>query len=185
MMLLTIDYRNAFSTLSHDFIRAGLTFLSVPPTFVNLVISSLRSQYHFLVASAAIRRPENCFAGGGWHGRLAKEGGGAGVPEMGFRAEAFVLCKDGCCHQRRPNTISGRENFFSLKKFPPHMCSQNDQRDVGIILSHVCWGRTPPPPARQAGQPTPKLVQPQHAATCRSMPQHAAACRSACFLELH
>ena len=36
------------------------------------------------------------------------------------------------------------------------MCSQNDQRDVGIILSHVCWGWTPPPPARQVGQPQPK-----------------------------
>ena len=65
---------------------------------------------------------------------------------MGFRAGPFVLCKDGCCHQRRRNTNFGPEKFFSRKKFPPHMCSQNDQRDVGIILSHVCWGRTPPPP---------------------------------------
>ena len=76
------------------------------------------------------------------------EGGGGGVPEMGFRAGPFVLCKDGCCHQRRRNTNFGPENFFSPKNFPPHMCSQNDQRDVGIILSHVCWGRTPPPPPR-------------------------------------
>ena len=30
-----------------------------------------------------------------------------------------------------------------------------------------------------------KLVQPQHAAACRSMPQHAVACRSTFFLELH
>ena len=91
MMLLTIDYRNAFSTLSHDFIRAGLTFFSVPPTFVNLVISSLRSQYHFLVASAAIRRPENCFAGGGmaW---APGEGGGGGGSRNGLpcRALCFV-----------------------------------------------------------------------------------------------
>ena len=37
------------------------------------------------------------------------------------------------------------------------MCSQNDQRNVGIILSHVCWGRTPPPPlSRQVGQRQPK-----------------------------
>ena len=54
-MLLTIDYRNAFPTLSHNFIRAALTFFSFPPTFVNLVISSLRSHYHFLVGSAAIK----------------------------------------------------------------------------------------------------------------------------------
>ena len=85
------------------------------------------------------------------------EGGGGGVPEMGFCALPFVLYKDGCCHKRRRNTNFGPEKFFSLKKFPPHMCSQNDQRDMGIILSHVCWGRPPPPPpARQEGQPQPK-----------------------------
>ena len=54
-MLLTIDYRNAFPTLSHNFIRAALTFFSFPPIFVNLVISSFRSQYHFLVGGAAIK----------------------------------------------------------------------------------------------------------------------------------
>ena len=74
------------------------------------------------------------------------EGGGGEVPEMGFRAGPFVLCKDGCCHQRRRNTNFGLENFFSRKNFPPHICSQNDERDVGIILSHECWGRDPPPP---------------------------------------
>ena len=54
MMLLTIDYRNAFPTLSHNFIRAALTFFSFPPTFVNLV-ETLRSHYHFLVGNAAIK----------------------------------------------------------------------------------------------------------------------------------
>ena len=94
-----------------------------------------------------------CRVGGGV-GRPANEGG---VPEMGFRAGPFVLCKDGCCRQRRRNTNFGPEKFFSRKIFPPHMCSQNDQRDVGIILSHTCWGRPPPPPpARQVGQPRPK-----------------------------
>ena len=107
------------------------------------------------VCLLCIGRPENCFAGGGWHWRPAKEGGG-GVPEMGFRAGPFVLCKDGCCHQRRRNTNFGPEKLFSRKNFPPHMCSQNDQRDVGIILSHVCRGQTPPPQARQVGQPQPK-----------------------------
>ena len=76
-----------------------------------------------------------CRRWGVWHGRPAKEGGG-GVPEMGFRAGPFVLCKDGCYRQRRRNT----------QFWPGNVCSQNDQRDVGIILSHVCWGRPPPPP---------------------------------------
>ena len=60
MMLLTIDYRNAFPTLSHNFIRAALTFFSFPPTFVNLAISSLKSHYHFLVGSAAIKEATFC-----------------------------------------------------------------------------------------------------------------------------
>ena len=89
-------------------------------------------------------RPENCFAGGDGMGARRRRGGG--VPEMGFRARPFVLCKDGCCRQRRRNTNFGPEKCFSRKNVPPHMCSQNDQRDVGIILSHICWGWTPPPP---------------------------------------
>ena len=103
-------------------------------------------------APTALGGPKIALRGGGWHGRPAKEGGG--VPEMGFRAGPFVLCKDGCCHQRRRNKNFGPENFFSRKIFPPHMCSQNDQRDMGIILSHVCWGRTPPPPGT-AGRAAP------------------------------
>ena len=38
-----------------------------------------------------------------------------------------------------------RKVFFTKTLSPTYVC-QNDQRDVGIILSHVCWGRTPPPP---------------------------------------
>ena len=100
------------------------------------------------------RRPENCIAGGG-DGMGARRRRGGGGAKMGFRAGPFVLSKDGCCHQRRRNTNFGPENFFSQKKFPPHMGSQNDQRDVGIILSHVCWGWTPPPRG-QVGQPQSK-----------------------------
>ena len=54
-MLLTIDYRNAFPTLSHNFIQGVLNSFSLPPTFAKLVIASRRSQYHFLVGSAAIK----------------------------------------------------------------------------------------------------------------------------------
>ena len=57
--------------------------------------------------------------------------------------------------------ILARKSPFHEKNFPPQMCSQTDQRDVGIILSHRCWGSTPrppppPPPARQVGQPRPE-----------------------------
>ena len=40
---------------SHNFIRAALTFFSFPPTFLNLIIPISRSEYHFLVGSAAVR----------------------------------------------------------------------------------------------------------------------------------
>ena len=107
----------------------------------------------FLVFWARFRAARKLLCGGGmaW---APGEGGGGGVPEMGFCAGPFVLCKDGCCRQRRRNTNFGPENFFSRKNVPPHMCSQNDQHDVGIILSHVCWGRPPPPPGT-AGRAAP------------------------------
>ena len=48
------------------------------------------------------------------------------------------------------------EKVFSTNNFPPqHLRSQNDQRDVGIILSHRRWV-DPPPPARQVGHPRPE-----------------------------
>ena len=86
------------------------------------------------------------------------EGGGgafqkwASVPGPLFCVRTDVAAK-GAATQ-----ILARKIFFSRKNVPPHMCSQNDPHDVGIILSHVCWGRPPPPPpARQVGQrqPTP------------------------------
>ena len=98
--------------------------------------------------------PKIAWQGGDGMGARRRRGGG--VPEMGFRAGPFVLCKDGCCHQRRRNTNLGSENFFT-KNFPPTCVQSNDQRDAGIILSHVCWSRNPPPPpARQVGQPQSK-----------------------------
>ena len=82
---------------------------------------------------------------------------GGGVPEMGFRAGPLVLCKDGCCHQRRRNTNFGPEKFFPQKIFP-HICV--------VKLISATWGSfepcmlgsnpPPPPPARQVGQRQPK-----------------------------
>ena len=73
--------------------------------------------------------------------KIPLRGGGGGLGEMGFRAGPFVLRKNRCWHQ---NTNFGSKSFFSPIP-PPHMCSQNNQRDVGIILSHDCWARPPPP----------------------------------------
>ena len=55
------------------------------------------------------------------------------------------------------------EKVFSTNNPPPHWSSQNDQRNVGIILSHRCWV-DPPPPARQVGRPRPEPPPPVQAA---------------------
>ena len=100
-------------------------------------------------------RPENCSAGGrggggGWHGCLPKEGGPR-APEHKILARKFFF-----------------HHTFSPTHFPPHMCTQNDQRTVGIILSRICWGR-PPPPARQVGHPHPATPPPWP--PCRRRPR--------------
>ena len=80
---------------------------------------------------------------------------------MGFRVGPFVLCKNGCWRQRRRNTKFGSKKVFSTNNSPspPHLSSQNDQRDVGIILSHRCWV-DPPPPPRHGRSGTPALNPP-------------------------
>ena len=94
--------------------------------------------------------------------RRRMEGGGVG--EMGFRVGPFVLCKNGCWRQRHRNTKFGLKKFFPpIIPPPPHLSNQNDQRDVGFILSHRCWV-DPPPPARQVGHPRPELPPPVTAA---------------------
>ena len=58
-------------------------------------------------------------------------------------------------------------NFWPEKVFstnnppPPKFVSKNDQRDVGIILSHRCWV-APPPPPRHGRSGTPALNPPSH-----------------------
>ena len=54
---------------------------------------------------------------------------------------------------------TGTQKFWPEKVFstnnppPPHLSCQNDQRDVGIILSHRCWVDPPPPPHGRSGTP--------------------------------
>ena len=109
-------------------------------------------RYPLLPRYPRLGGPKIALRGGGWHGRPAKEGGGvqkwASVPGPLFCVRTVVATKGA------GTQILARKNF-SLKNFPPHMCSQNDQRDVGIILSHVCWGRTPPPRHGRKGSPSP------------------------------
>ena len=91
---------------------------------------------------------------GGWHGRPTKEGGGRGFQKWASVPGRLFCARTDVAAKGAGTQILARK-FFSRKNFPPHMCSQNDQRDVGIILSHVCWGRTHPP-AQQVGQRQPK-----------------------------
>ena len=87
-------------------------------SFIQGLVEHVHLQLHRHGGRAG--RPENCFAGGG-DGMGARRRRGGGVPEMGFRARPLILCKDGCCHQRRWNTNFGPENFFHEKIFP-HIC---------------------------------------------------------------
>ena len=92
--------------------------------------------------------------GGGVTWTPAKGGGGGGVGEMGFRVGPFVLCKNGCWRRRRRNTKFWPEKVFSTNNSsPPHLSSQNDEHDMGIILSHRCWVDPPPPWHGRSGTP--------------------------------
>ena len=67
-----------------------------------------------------VGRPENCFAGGGWHGRLAKEGGGgfqkrASVPGPLFCARTVVATKGA------GTQILARKIFFTQKFSPTYV----------------------------------------------------------------
>ena len=54
---------------------------------------------------------------------------------------------------------AGTQNFGPKRFFPPiiprspHLSTQNDQRDVGIILSHRCRVDPPPPRTGRSGIP--------------------------------
>ena len=69
-----------------------------------------------------------------------------GPPEMGFRAGPFVLCKDGCCHQRRRNTNFGPENFFHRKNFPRICVVKMISVTWGSFLTMYVGVGPPPPP---------------------------------------
>ena len=72
------------------------------------------------VTAVPIGRPETGFAGGGWHGRPAKEGGGAfqkwaSVPGPLFCVRTDVAAKGA------GTQILARKIFFHEKTFP-HIC---------------------------------------------------------------
>ena len=79
--------------------------------------------------------------GGRGRARMPPEGarGGDGLP---CRALCFV--QQSMLALKAPEHKFGPEKVFSTESFPPQMCSQNDQHDVGIISRRICWG--PPPP---------------------------------------
>ena len=91
------------------------------------------------------------------------EGRGGGFQKWGSVPGPLFCVRTDVATKGAGTQILARK-FFSRKKFPPHMCSQNDQRDVGIILRHGCWGRTPPPPGT-AGRAAPAQTPPPGTAT--------------------
>ena len=65
-------------------------------------------------------RPENCFARGGWHGRPAKEGGGAFQKWASVPGPFFCVRTD-LATKGAGTQILARKNFFHDKIFP-HIC---------------------------------------------------------------
>ena len=70
---------------------------------------------------------------------------------------AIVLCNNGCWRQRQTQILA-QHNFSAPPPPPPppQICTQNDQRHLGIILSRRCLG-SPPPPLGTAGRAPPAL----------------------------
>ena len=97
-----------------------------------------------------------CGGGGAGMGARRRRGGGGGLQKWAS-VPGLLFCVRTDVPPKAPEHKFWPGKFFSRQNFPPHMCSQNDQRNVGIILSHVCWGRTPPPapPPSTAGRAAP------------------------------
>ena len=102
--------------------------------------------------------------------KIALRGGGGGDTDPRRRREGGGLEKWGsvsgplfCVRTDVGAKGAGTQNFGPKKFFPPiispppHLSSQNDQRDVGIILSHGCWVDPPP---RHGRSDTPALNPP-------------------------
>ena len=67
-------------------------------TCLNMTIEEV--VWELLLNLERIGGPKIALRGGDGMGARRRRVGG-GVPETGFRAGPFVLCKDGYCHQRR------------------------------------------------------------------------------------
>ena len=55
MALLSIDYQNAFRTLSHVFIHSVLAFINLPEPVIQLITQSLKGDYYFCVGHTVIK----------------------------------------------------------------------------------------------------------------------------------
>ena len=77
-----------------------------------------------------------------------------GVPEMGFRAGSFVLCKDGYATKGAGTQNLARKIFFREKMFP-HICVVKIISTTSGSFPAMYVGVGPPPPPGTAGRAAP------------------------------
>ena len=86
----------------------------------------------------------------------AEGGGGGGLEKWGsVSGPLFCVTTDVGAEGAGTQNFGPKIFFPPIIPPPPHLSSQDDQCDVGIILSHRCWA-DPPPPARQVRHPRPE-----------------------------
>ena len=67
------------------------------------------------------RRPENCFAGGGWHGRRAKEGGGGAFQKWASVPGPLFCVRTDVAAKGAGTQILARKIFFTKKCSPTYV----------------------------------------------------------------
>ena len=92
--------------------------------------------------------------GGGYMDARRRREGGGGLEKWGS-VSGPLFCVRTDVGAKGAGTQNLARKFLSTDNFtPPHLSSQNDQRDVGIILSHRCWV-DPRPPGTAGRAPLP------------------------------